>query len=108
MQTPPITQEGIVLKNATNGLSKEINIASIAVAIIVATEAFLVIATQATDSPYVVFGQPPKNAPTIEPTPSPSKVLERPGSSNKSFSIIDEMFLWSAICSAKTTNATGI
>ncbi len=50
-------------------------IAKIAVVIIVATEAFLVIATHATLSPYVVLGQPPKKAPTIEPTPSPRRVL---------------------------------
>ena len=41
---------------------------------------FQQIATQAIDSPYVVFAQPPKKAPTIEPTPSPSSVLSRPGS----------------------------
>ena len=107
MHTPPITQEGIEFTNATKGLQKEIIIARIAVVIIVATEAFLVIATQATDSPYVVLGQPPKKAPAIEPTPSPRRVFERPGFSRRSFSMIEEIFLWSAICSANTTNATG-
>ena len=72
------------------------------------TEALPEIATQPTDSPYVVLGQPPKNAPAIEPTPSPSNVLFNPGSSNKSFSMIEDRFLWSAICSANTTNATGM
>ena len=91
-----------------NGAINEIKIHSTAAAIIVATEAFLVIATQATDSPYVVFGHPPKNAPAKEPTPSPRRVLLNPGSSHRSFSIIDEIFLWSAICSANTTNATGV
>ena len=41
------------------------------------------------------MGQPPKKAPTIEPMPSPKRVLERPGSVRRSFSIIEEMFLWS-------------
>ena len=81
---------------------------SMAASLIVATEAFLVIATQATDSPYVVFGHPPKNAPTMEPTPSPSNVLAKPGSSRRSRLMMEEMFLWSAMCSAKTTNATGM
>ena len=75
MHTPPITQEGIELTKATNGDINDIIIAPIAAAMIVATDAFLVIATQPTDSPYVVLGQPPKNAPTIEPTPSPKSVL---------------------------------
>ena len=48
----------------------EKSIQPIAAAKIVTTEAFPVIATQATDSPYVVFGQPPNSAPAIEPTPS--------------------------------------
>ena len=47
----------------------------IAVTVIVITEALPVIATQPTDSPYVVLGQPPKIAPAIEPTPSPKSVL---------------------------------
>ena len=94
--------------NVTNGVKNEIKTHSSAAPIIVNTEAFLVIATQATDSPYVVLGHPPKNAPTIEPTPSPSNVLSRPGSFNKSLSIILEMFLWSAICSANTTKDTGM
>ena len=50
------------------------SIAPIAAAIIVTTEALPVIATQPTDSPYVVLGQPPKIAPAIEPTPSPRSV----------------------------------
>ena len=94
--------------NVTNGVKNEIKIHSIAAPIIVNTDAFFVIATQAIDSPYVVLGHPPKNAPTIEPTPSPSNVLSRPGSFNKSLSIMLEIFLWSAICSANTTKDTGI
>ena len=85
----------------------ENSIQPIAAAKIVITDAFPVIATQATDSPYVVFGQPPNSAPAIEPTPSPRSVLVRPGSSRRSWSIIEERFLWSATCSAKTTSATG-
>ena len=54
-----------------------------------------------------MFGQPPKKAPATEPTPSPRRVLWRPGSSRRSLPITDERFLWSAICSANTTNATG-
>ena len=92
---------------AINGEMKETKIAPIAAAMMVATDAFFVIATQATDSPYVVLGQPPKKAPTMEPTPSPKRVLCRPGFSKRSLSIMEEMFLWSAICSANTTNATG-
>ena len=91
-----------------NGAKNEIKIAIIAVVKIVYTDAFLEIATQPIDSPYVVLGQPPKNAPANEPTPSPRSVLSSPGSSNKSFPIIVDKFLWSAICSANTTNATGI
>ena len=94
--------------NITNGVKNEIKIHSIAAPIIVNTEAFFVIATQATDSPYVVLGHPPKNAPIIEPTPSPSNVLSKPGSVKRSFSIILEIFLWSAICSANTTKDTGM
>ena len=75
MQTPPITQAGIVERKVTNGPKKEITIAIIAVQRMVTIEALPVIATQPTDSPYVVFGQPPNQAPTIEPTPSPSSVL---------------------------------
>ena len=41
----------------------------------VAVEALPEIATQPTDSPYVVLGHPPKTAPAIEPTPSPRSVL---------------------------------
>ena len=63
------------LTKAIKGDMKEITIESIAAVIIVYTEAFLVIATQPTDSPYVVLGQPPKKAPTIEPIPSPKSVL---------------------------------
>ena len=62
-------------RNVTNGPKNEMIIAIIAVARIVTTEALPVIATQPTDSPYVVFGQPPKTAPAIEPTPSPRRVL---------------------------------
>ena len=53
---------------------REMNIQP-SVVVIVAIEALRVMATHPTDSPYVVFGQPPKNAPTIEPTPSPRSVL---------------------------------
>ena len=62
-------------RNVKNGPKKEMIIAIIAVARIVTTEALPVIATQPNDSPYVVFRQPPKTAPTIEPTPSPRIVL---------------------------------
>ena len=49
--TPPITQFGIVERKVTNGPKKEIIIAITAVAKMVTTEAFPVIATQPTDSP---------------------------------------------------------
>ena len=75
MQTPPITQPGIDERNVTNGPINEAIMAKIAVANIVITEAFPVMATQPTDSPYVVFGQPPNTAPTAEPIPSPRSVL---------------------------------
>ena len=74
-QTPPITQLGMELTMAINGDRKEMSIAIIAAVMIVTTEAFEVIATHPTDSPYVVFGQPPKNAPTTDPIPSPRSVL---------------------------------
>ena len=51
IHTPPITQEGSVAKNVTNGPTKDANIHIIAVTKIVLTEAFLLIATQPTDSP---------------------------------------------------------
>ena len=75
MHTPPITHEGIEFTNAINGETKEISIAKTAAVMIVVTDAFLVIATHPTDSPYVVFGQPPKSAPKNEPMPSPKSVL---------------------------------
>ena len=91
-----------------NGEMNEMIIAPIAAAKIVTIEALRVIATQATDSPYVVLGQPPNTEPAIEPTPSPNNVRDKPGFSRRSLSIMEEIFLWSAICSANTTNATGI
>ncbi len=66
----------IPIMNATKGDTKEISIERTAVVVIVRTDAFLVIATQPTLSPYVAFGQPPKIAPVIEPTQSPRRVLE--------------------------------
>ena len=107
MHTPPITQDGIVDKNVENGKMKLKIIAIIDVTKMVLIEAFPEMATQPTDSPYVVLHAPPKKAPAIEPTPSPRSVLCKPGSSNKSLPMIELKFLWSAICSAKTTNATG-
>ena len=65
----------MVARNVTNGATNDATIAMIAVTKIVITEAFPEIATQPIDSPYVVLGHPPKNAPTIEPTPSPRRVL---------------------------------
>ena len=102
-----MTQEGMVERKVTKGAKKEMTMAMIAVTRMVRTEALPVIATQPTDSPYVVLGQPPKKAPTIEPTPSPSRVRESPGSRRRSAPMMEERFLWSAMCSAKTTNATG-
>lgn len=93
IHTPPMTQHGIDEMKAINGDRKEIKMHSIAVARMVAVLAFLVMATHATLSPYVVFGHPPKKAPIIEPTPSPRRVLCKPGSSSKSLSIIEEIFL---------------
>jgi hypothetical protein len=94
-------------RKITKGVKKETMMASTAAPRMETTEAFLVIATQPTDSPYVVLGHPPKMAPAMEPTPSPRRVRERPGSSSRSLSMMEERFLWSAMCSAKTTNATG-
>ena len=54
-----------------------------------------------------MFGHPPKKVETIVPTPSPRSVLVRPGSFKRFFPTIVERFLWSARCSANTTNATG-
>ena len=51
IQTPPMTQEGIVERNVTKGAKKEMTIARHAVTKIVNTEAFPVMATQPTDSP---------------------------------------------------------
>ena len=70
MHTPPITHLGMLERNRVNGARKAHIIAIIAVVNIVTTEALREMATQPTDSPYVVLGQPPKNAPAIEPTPS--------------------------------------
>ena len=88
-----MTHDGIVARRVINGAINDAIIAKMAVAAIVITDAFPVIATHPTDSPYVVLGHPPKNAPTMEPTPSPRSVLERPGSSRRFCSIIDERFL---------------
>ena len=51
MQAPPIIQPGMESRNATKGETKEMRIAMIAVVVMVAIDAFLVIATQPTDSP---------------------------------------------------------
>ena len=94
-----------------NAITGEMNARTIAIhaaPIIDTTEAFFVIATQPMDSPYVVFGTPPNIEPTNEPIPSPSNVRCKPGSARRSLSIIEEMFLWSAMCSANTTNDTGM
>ncbi len=108
MDKPPIIQLGIVSKKVIRGPKKEITMPKHDVTTIVIMEAFLENATHDMDSPYVVFGHPPKRAPTIEPTPSPIKVRSSPGSFNKSCPMIKDKFLWSAICSAKTANAKGI
>ena len=107
IHTPPMTHAGIVSRNVAKGPTNARMIAAIAVTKIVIVEALPEIATVPMDSPYVVFGHPPKNAPAIEPTPSPKSVLCNPGSSSKSVPIIELKFLWSAMCSANTTNATG-
>ena len=102
-----MTQLGIVLKAAVTGVRNDKTMSIKAATKIVLTEAFFVIATQPTDSPYVVFGQIPKTVPTMEPTPSPSKVLDKPGSVMRSLLMMELKFLWSAMCSANVTNATG-
>ena len=51
MQTPPMTQAGIVARNVANGPMKLMTIAMIAVQRIVTTEALPEIATQPMDSP---------------------------------------------------------
>ena len=43
----------------------------------------------------------------MEPIPSPRRVRVRPGFSSRSTPTMEERFLWSARCSAKTTKATG-
>ena len=75
IQTPPMTQLGIVLSKMENGKMKDKTIAKQAVVKIVLTEALPEMATQPMDSPYVVLQAPPKKAPAIEPIPSPNKVL---------------------------------
>ena len=102
-----MTQLGIVLSKSENGKMKDNTMAIQAVTKIVLTEALPEMATQPMDSPYVVLHAPPQKAPAIEPKPSPNNVLWRPGSCNKSCSMIEDKFLWSAMCSAKTTKATG-
>ena len=91
MQTPPMTHGGMEFTNAINGERKDIKIAPAAALIMVAIEALRVIATQPTDSPYVVFGQPPNSAPTIEPIPSPRSVLSSPDNGRYIF-VIRDMF----------------
>ena len=50
----------------------------------------------------------PTTRPIRRPTPSPRSVFDNPGSpSTRSRLIIVPRFLWSAICSANTTKATG-
>lgn len=52
---------------------------NIAVSAIVYTDAFPVMATHPTLSPYVVLGHPPKKDPTIEPIPSPENRAAQTG-----------------------------
>lgn len=59
-------------------------------------------------SPYEVFSAPPNKAPTIEPTPSPRRVLSRPGSLVRSVPTIFDKFKWSERCSQNVENATGV
>ena len=93
MHAPPITHLGMELMTATKGLKKESTIQPIAAVKMETVEAFFVIATQPMDSPYVVFSQPPKKPPTMEPMPSPRRVLVRPGSLMRSFSMMALRFL---------------
>ena len=51
MQTPPMTQLGMEERKVTKGPKKEITMLMIAAVVMVMTDAFLVIATQPTDSP---------------------------------------------------------
>ena len=82
------TQDGIVDNNALTGPINETAIAINAATKIEITDAFLVRATQPTDSPYEVVEHPPRNAPAASAKPSPINVLCKPGSFNKSDSII--------------------
>ena len=77
----------------TNGVKNERTIHPIEARKIVDTEAFPVIATHPIDSPYVVLAAPPKNPPTIDPKPSPRRVLSKPGSVIKSLLTIFPKFL---------------
>ena len=83
----------MVAKNVENGNKKLRTMAKIAVTKMVLIEALPEMATVPTDSPYVVFGQPPNKAPAALPTPSPRSVLCKPGSVNKSLPIIEPKFL---------------
>ena len=93
MHAPPITHLGMELITATKGVKKERTIQPIAAVKMEMVEAFLLIATQPTDSPYAVFAHPPKKAPTMEPMPSPSSVLVRPGFLMRSTSTMELRFL---------------
>ena len=97
----------MVSRKAVRGVMNENTTHIAAAPQMLTVDAFLVIATVAMDSPYVVFGHPPKTDPTNDPIPSPRRVLSSPGSERRSFPTIEDRFLWSARCSANTTKATG-
>ena len=54
-----------------------------------------------------MFAGPPRSPATNVANPSPRRVLSSPGFFNKSFPIIALNAVWSPICSAIVTNATG-
>ena len=97
IQTPPITGIGKEASNVENGKKKLRTIAIIAVAQIVLIEALPEIATQPTDSPYVVLHAPPKKGQAIDATQSQNNVLCKPRYTNKSRPMIVHKFLWSAM-----------
>lgn len=107
-QTEPITHPGMVANTVAIGPTKDVTMHIIAQTKIGYVDADLVNAVVAIASPYEVFSAPPKKAPTIDPTPSPRRVLSSPGSLVRSVPMIFDRFKWSERCSQNVENATGV
>ena len=108
MDTPPMTQVGIVIVKDINGEKKAKIIEKRQDNRITFVEAIFVTPTTATFSPYVVLAAPQISPLKLVAIPSPINVLDKPGSVNKSLCKIPDIFLWSPMCSHIVTKLTGM